>query len=37
MMREFNLPEKNTFIKNRKNVTHQKYVQQYKKIEKKTY
>jgi hypothetical protein len=26
-MREFNLVEKNTFIKNRKNVTHQQYVQ----------
>jgi hypothetical protein len=33
MMREFKLLEKNTFIKNKKNVTHQQYVQKYKKEE----
>jgi hypothetical protein len=31
-MWEFNLLEKNTFIKNSLNVTHQQYVQKYKKI-----
>jgi hypothetical protein len=31
MMREFNLLENNTFIKNSLNVTHQQYVQKYKK------
>jgi hypothetical protein len=30
-MREFNLLENNTFIKNSLNVTHQQYVQKYKK------
>jgi hypothetical protein len=36
-MQEFNLLEKNTFIKDRKNVRNQEYVQKYKKIKKETY